>query len=72
MASCGGSTEDSIPVETKQEKEIIKDYDYYLKRIAEDEEWMKIVEKEAEESGISMDSALRKDAKHWAETKIKQ
>ncbi|NQX96269.1 MAG: hypothetical protein HRT73_00085 [Flavobacteriales bacterium] len=52
--------------EAKKE-EIVKDYDYYLKRIAEDEDWMKNIHLQATELGISIDSAVRKNAKHMVE-----
>tara|TARA_B110000091_G_C13476713_1_gene334398 strand:- start:14 stop:253 length:240 start_codon:yes stop_codon:yes gene_type:complete len=43
-----------------------KDYEYYLKRISNDEEWMKLIEKEALGKGISTDSNLKIVAKDWA------
>lgn len=44
----------------------IKNYNYYLKRIAEDEKWMKEIEKEAKQLNITIDSNLRRNAFVWA------
>lgn len=65
FSSCG-NTEESVMVNVEPQKEVIKDYDYYLKRIAEDEEWMLSVEKQAQEKGVSVDSSLSLNAKHMA------
>lgn len=43
-----------------------KDFDYYYKRISEDTEWMKIIEKQAIKLNIPVDSALVRDARSWA------
>jgi hypothetical protein len=45
-------------------KEHIKDYEYYVKRIYKDSLWMIVVEKQAEEKGSSVDSALYQNARH--------
>jgi len=46
--------------------ENIKDYDYYLKRIGKDEEWMKEIRKKAKQMNLSIDSVLVLDAQFWA------
>ena len=68
ILSCGNSGVDpEVNVVNQQPKiEVKKDYDYYLKRIAEDEEWMLSIESKAKELGISIDEELRKNAKHMA------
>lgn len=45
-------------------------YEYYLQRIADDEEWMKHIEIQADKLNISIDSSLSKDARDWAEKKM--
>ncbi len=65
--SSENTTEEVIVVEpTQPKKEVVKDYNYYLDRIANDEEWMKEVKKQAVELGISEEDALKKNAKHMA------
>ncbi|OFX36375.1 MAG: hypothetical protein A2X08_14815 [Bacteroidetes bacterium GWA2_32_17] len=65
---CGESTpeaESTVNNSTLKE-EVVKDYNYYLERIKNDEKWMIEVKKQAEEMGVSVDSALSKNAKYMA------
>ena len=50
--------------ETKQG--IVKDYEYYLKRIKDDEEWMVNIRIQAQEQEISVDSSLSENAHNMA------
>jgi len=69
ISSCGNTentSEEKGVIIIEPQKEVIKDYDYYLTRIAEDEEWMAILEKRARKLNVSVDSVLREDARNWA------
>ena len=54
------------------EEVVNKDYDYYLKKIKNDNEWMKKVEENALKLNITIDSSLSKDAFDWAEKQNKK
>ena len=69
ISSCGNT--ENTPEEKgvtiiEPQKEVIKDYDYYLTRIAEDEEWMGEIEKKAKELGVTVDEELSRNAKYMA------
>jgi hypothetical protein len=51
-------------VKDEVKKEVVKDYDYYVKRIGKDDVWMQKVEKQALERGISLDSMLHREARY--------
>lgn len=47
-------------------EQVVKDYDYYLKRIAKDEKWMTAIKKKAMKLNITKDSSLAIEARYWA------
>jgi predicted DNA-binding protein (MmcQ/YjbR family) len=69
MVSCSEDVKESKAETAKKKeikKEVVKDYDYYLKRIGEDEKWMASLKVKAEESGMTVEESLIKSAKHMA------
>lgn len=65
--SSENTTEEVIVIEpTQPKKEVIKDYNYYLDRIAKDEDWMAKIRQQAIEEGVSEDELLKKNAKYMA------
>ena len=68
FSSCGNTEVESINKVVKNDPkiEVKKDYNYYLKRIAEDEEWMVSIEDKAKKLGTSVDEELSNNAKHMA------
>jgi phosphoribulokinase len=60
------STVNTEEIKVEEKKEVIKDYDYYVKRIGNDNVWMQKVEKQALERGISLDSMLHREARFMA------
>ena len=58
------NSEPETPIE--QKKEVVKDYDYFMNRISNDEEWMKEIKKQATEQGVSDEEMLIKNAKFMA------
>ena len=56
LFSCGGAEKSEAVevIKAEPKKEVIKDYDYYMKRIAEDEEWMVVIKEKAIELNISV------------------
>lgn len=65
--SSNDGAEEIIVVEPSQpKKEVIKDYNYFLDRIKNDEAWMIEVRKQAEAEGITEDEMLTKNAKFMA------
>lgn len=47
--------------------EVKKDYEYFIKRISEDDNWMIQIEMKAEEMGISTEESLSRNANFMAE-----
>lgn len=72
LFACSSSEENNIdstgqePTVVKKE-EVKKDYDYYVKRIGNDKEWMVKIEEKAKELNISVDSSLSISARKWVE-----
>jgi hypothetical protein len=72
LFACSSSEENNNVEENLQEssalkkEEVKKDYDYFIKRISEDADWMLQVEKQAVELGISTEESLSKNAKFMA------
>ena len=56
---------ENVAVKTIQKK-VVKDYAYFLERIAADSDWMLEIEKQAAELGITVEKALRKNANYMA------
>ena len=73
MVSCGSEDKKVVPEEINVIKagniikeEVVKDYNYYMKRISNDEKWMKYIKEQAEELNISVDSLLSMESREWA------
>lgn len=72
LFACSSSEENNNVEENLQESSALKkegvkkDYDYFIKRISEDADWMLQVEKQAVELGISTEESLSKNAKFMA------
>jgi len=72
LFACSSSEENNNVDESLQESSVLqkvevkKDYDYFIKRISEDADWMLQVEKQAVELGISTEESLSKNAKFMA------
>jgi phosphoribulokinase len=67
------STVNTEEIKVEEKKEVVKDYDYYVKRIGNDNVWMQKIEKQALERGISLDSMLHREARFMANyTNIEQ
>jgi hypothetical protein len=70
MFACSSSENENVTTSSVEEvkdevkKEVVKDYDYYVKRIGNDTVWMEKVEKQALERGISLDSMLHREARY--------
>ncbi|MCB9360371.1 MAG: hypothetical protein H6587_07300 [Flavobacteriales bacterium] len=60
------TTQPTEEIKVEEKKEVIKDYDYFIKRISEDADWMLQVEQQAVELGISTEESLSKNAKFMA------
>lgn len=68
LAACQepSSEAENVVSETTPKEEVVKNFDYYMERIGSDQEWMNDVKKQALELGITVDSALIKNAKYMA------
>jgi hypothetical protein len=66
LFSCGNTEKNIEVAKIEPKKEIKKDYDYYLKRIADDELWMGRVKNQAEERGITVEKSLINNATYMA------
>ena len=72
LFACSNSESENITthsteeIEVEEKKEVVKDYDYFIKRISEDPDWMKNVEKQAAEQGVTVEQSLQNSANFMA------
>lgn len=68
LAACqeSSSEAENVASGTTPKEEVVKNFDYYMERIGNDQEWMNSIKKQALEQGITVDSALIKNAKYMA------
>lgn len=68
FAACqeSSSEAENVASETTPKEEVVKNFDYYMERIGNDQDWMNDIKKQALELGITVDSALIKNAKYMA------
>ena len=68
FAACqeSSSEAENVVSETTPKEEVVKNFDYYMERISNDPQWMNDIKKQALEQGMTVDSALVKNAKYMA------